>query len=129
LEFTPVRDFLSLDDPRATFEIFDNETIDEHNESGGDSSSVDQFPLDLAGTEKDTAKITDFNLLKVIGKGSFGKVSSCFNGKKATTTKLRGLFTEGVLVCITFYYIILKSLGCLGGILALVPVLRQVEFL
>ena len=74
LEYTPVRDFLSLDNPRSTFEIFDNETIDENNESGGDSSSDDQFPMDLAGTEKDSAKISDFNLLKVIGKGSFGKV-------------------------------------------------------
>ncbi len=64
-----------MDNPRATFEIFDNEVIDENNESGGESVSDDQFPVDLAGTEKDTAKITDFDLLKVIGKGSFGKAS------------------------------------------------------
>lgn len=30
--------------------------------------------MDLGGTEKETAKISDLDLLKVIGKGSFGKV-------------------------------------------------------
>ena len=30
--------------------------------------------VDLGGTEKETAKISDLDLLKVIGKGSFGKV-------------------------------------------------------
>ena len=30
--------------------------------------------MDLGDTEKETAKISDLDLLKVIGKGSFGKV-------------------------------------------------------
>lgn len=33
--------------------------------------------MDLGGTEKETAKISDLDLLKVIGKGSFGKVGMC----------------------------------------------------
>ena len=76
MEFTPVRDFLSVDDQRATFQIYDNETIDETNDSGGDSSIDDQFRMDLGGTEMETAKISDFKLLKVVGKGSFGKVNA-----------------------------------------------------
>ncbi len=35
--------------------------------------------MDLGGTEEETATISDFDLLKVIGKGSFGKVSSFFS--------------------------------------------------
>ena len=74
MEFQPVRDFLSVDSQRSTFEIYDNETIDETNDPASDSSGSDDYIMDLGGTEKDTAEITDFDLLKVIGKGSFGKV-------------------------------------------------------
>ena len=75
MDFPPVRDFLSIDDQRQTFQIYDNEPIDETNDSGADSSGSDEFKMDLGGTEKETARISDFDLLKVIGKGSFGKVS------------------------------------------------------
>jgi hypothetical protein len=71
LDYPPVRDFLSLDDPHRTFPIYDNETIDEQADSGTPDPAD---PLDLGGTEQ-VASITDFDLLKVIGKGSFGKVS------------------------------------------------------
>lgn len=74
MDFPPVRDFLSTDNQRSTFEIFDNETIDEMADPGADSSGSDENLMDLGGTEKETAIITDFDLLKVIGKGSFGKV-------------------------------------------------------
>ena len=81
LEFQPAREFLALDDQRAALPIYDQETIDEHPEpkrrSDGEEASGEGH-MDLGGTEKETASITDFDLLKVIGKGSFGKVSFAF---------------------------------------------------
>ncbi len=73
MDYQPVREFLSVDNQRVTFQIYDNETFDETNDSGGDSSGSDE-KMDLGGTEQETAQIVDFDLLKVIGKGSFGKV-------------------------------------------------------
>ena len=72
MHFPPVREFLSIDNPRAAVPIYDQEPIDEPMEVGGAGAKEDH--LDLCGTEKEAAAITDFDLLKVIGKGSFGKV-------------------------------------------------------
>ena len=71
LEYPPAREFLSLDDPRATVPLYDRETIDEF---AGDTPLSDENRMNLGNTEKDSAQISDFKLLKVIGKGSFGKV-------------------------------------------------------
>lgn len=65
-----------MDNQRSTFEIYDNETIDETADQGTDSSGSEENLVDLCGTEQEAATIADFDLLKVIGKGSFGKVYS-----------------------------------------------------
>ena len=97
LEFQPAREFLSLDDQRAALPIYDLEPIDEPPEPrrGSDEDTRGEGLMDLGGTEKETATITDFDLLKVIGKGSFGKVSS---------------------LCAAF-----PSLCCLGGLVGRMP--------
>ena len=69
-----MREFLSLDDRRAALPIYDQEPIDEPAEPRH-GSGEEARDMDLGGTEKETASITDFDLLKVIGKGSFGKVN------------------------------------------------------
>ncbi len=67
LEFPPVRVFLAIDDPRSGAPIYDYETIDEPADSGKANK------VELGEKEYTTAEITDFDLLKVIRKGTFEK--------------------------------------------------------
>lgn len=69
-----MREFLSIEDQRSVIPIYDNEPIEEGAVADGDTTTRENR-MDLGGTEKETAKISDLDLLKVIGKGSFGKVS------------------------------------------------------
>ncbi len=62
---------MAIDDQRSALPIYDNETIDEPAEGGG-VAEADR--VELGEKENTTAQITDLDLLKVIGKGSFGKV-------------------------------------------------------
>ena len=68
-----MREFLSIEDQRSVIPIYDNEPIEEGAAAEGDTTTRENR-VDLGGTEKETAKISDLDLLKVIGKGSFGKV-------------------------------------------------------
>ncbi len=61
-----VREFLAIDDPRSALPIND-EPADE--QKGKEADRVE-----LGEKEDTTAKITDLDLLKVIGKGTFVKV-------------------------------------------------------
>ncbi len=65
INYGPVREFLALDDLRSTLPVYDQKTV----------TDLVKDRMDLSGTERKLAKISDFELLKVIGKGSFGKVS------------------------------------------------------
>ena len=69
LEFQPAKEFFAVSDPHRALPLYDQETIDEH---GHTPVTGERF--DLGDTERATATIEDFDLLKVIGKGSFGKV-------------------------------------------------------
>ncbi|KAG1664810.1 Serine/threonine-protein kinase Sgk3 [Nymphon striatum] len=62
-----VKTFLLLDNPKNCHE----EEIEETSEDG---VQIDDKLVDLGPTEKPHAKSSDFEFLKVIGKGSFGKV-------------------------------------------------------
>ena len=101
LDFPPVREFLALDDQRAALPIYDQEIIDEPAEPRRGEGEVH---LDLGETEKETAAITDFNLLKVIGKGSFGKVCILHIHSLALhTTKLCVCVCMCVCVCVCIH--------------------------
>ena len=71
MQFPPVRDFLSMDDTRAV-QVYDFDPVDEPPSVELGDAGTDK--LNLGPSESSTAKITDFDLLKVVGKGSFGKV-------------------------------------------------------
>ena len=80
LDWGPAREFLSIDDQRNVIPIYDNETIDEQLEAHLAEAGREENRVNLGETEKETAKITDLDLLKVIGKGSFGKVGRLRSG-------------------------------------------------
>ena len=72
LKMQCVREFLSMDDLRAV-QVYDFDPVDDI--GGGDTlTDTDKDKVNLGPSERMTAKISDFELLKVVGKGSFGKV-------------------------------------------------------
>ncbi|XP_064406113.1 uncharacterized protein LOC135351103 isoform X2 [Halichondria panicea] len=66
LEYLPVREFLAIDDPRSALPINDMPAAEQK------VKEADR--VELGKKEDTTAKITDLDLLKVIGKGTFVKV-------------------------------------------------------
>ncbi|EDO37800.1 predicted protein, partial [Nematostella vectensis] len=66
LDHPDVREFLSLDNPKNA------QANDEDEQPGSDDADVEK--IDLGESNNPKAKPSDFLFLKVIGKGSFGKV-------------------------------------------------------
>ncbi|PVD23395.1 hypothetical protein C0Q70_16664 [Pomacea canaliculata] len=66
-----VRLFLSLDNPRSAAQEADAEHFDECDTM---NETKDTNPINLGPSEKPSVRPSDFEFLKVIGKGSFGKV-------------------------------------------------------
>lgn len=70
IENPEVREFFSLDNPKNT----ENNDDDDHPGADESETQAKDMDVDLAGTNNPKAKPSDFLFLKVIGKGSFGKV-------------------------------------------------------
>lgn len=70
IQHNEVQTFLSLDDPRNNS---DNNVIDENN-TDYFSDPKDPNTINLGSSHNPAARPSDFDFLKVIGKGSFGKV-------------------------------------------------------
>ncbi|XP_065184052.1 serine/threonine-protein kinase Sgk2-like [Sycon ciliatum] len=66
-----VREFLALDNPRSGVEVIDERVDESEYKSAGSVSEEDQIDL---GQNQELVSVQDFKLLKVIGKGNFGKV-------------------------------------------------------
>lgn len=70
-----VRAFLSLDSAKLREESTnEEESLEESVESAESNEEKDDKPVNLGPTEKSHVKPSDFEFLKVIGKGTFGKV-------------------------------------------------------
>ncbi|XP_065176771.1 serine/threonine-protein kinase Sgk2-like [Sycon ciliatum] len=71
MEDVRVRDFLALENQRNAVPIHDNIPIDREDRGEGSTPLREEDKIDLGSSD---VTINDFKLLKVIGKGSFGKV-------------------------------------------------------
>ncbi|XP_076439808.1 serine/threonine-protein kinase Sgk2-like isoform X2 [Babylonia areolata] len=68
-----VREFLALDIKRNAA-ASDDDPSDQLDDVEGMNGTKDSQPINLGPTEKTSVRPSDFEFLKVIGKGSFGKV-------------------------------------------------------
>ncbi|KAK3596784.1 hypothetical protein CHS0354_038786, partial [Potamilus streckersoni] len=87
-----VRTFLALDNPRNAEEKVDSENFD-----NSDRMSKDINPVNLGPSEKTSVKPCDFEFLKIIGKGSFGKVLLARHKKEAKIYAVKVLQKQAIM--------------------------------
>ncbi|ESP05450.1 hypothetical protein LOTGIDRAFT_181288 [Lottia gigantea] len=88
-----VRTFLSLDNPRNVQQHLDpDQFTDSENMNGKDPN-----PVNLGPSEKSSVKPSDFEFLKVIGKGSFGKVLLARHKKESKVYAVKVLQKQAIM--------------------------------
>ncbi|XP_077991813.1 serine/threonine-protein kinase Sgk1-like [Glandiceps talaboti] len=91
LEHPEVREFLSLDNPRNVSTDSDENVLDDVD------MSPDNNVINLAGTEKPQVRPSEFDFLKVIGKGSFGKVLLAKHKSEGTVYAIKVLQKQAIM--------------------------------
>uniref|UniRef100_A0A8W8L4N2 Protein kinase domain-containing protein n=1 Tax=Magallana gigas TaxID=29159 RepID=A0A8W8L4N2_MAGGI len=86
-----VRAFLNLDNPRNAQDSVDN--FDDSETMNG----RDDNPVNLGPSEKKTVKPSDFEFLKVIGKGSFGRVLLARNKNEGNIYAIKVLQKQAIM--------------------------------
>ncbi|XP_062589666.1 serine/threonine-protein kinase Sgk1-like isoform X2 [Saccostrea cucullata] len=86
-----VRAFLNLDNPRNV-----QDSVDNFDDSEA-MNERDVNPVNLGPSEKKTVKPSDFEFLKVIGKGSFGKVLLARNKNEGNIYAIKVLQKQAIM--------------------------------
>ncbi|XP_050403575.1 serine/threonine-protein kinase Sgk1 isoform X2 [Patella vulgata] len=88
-----VRSFLSLDNPRNVQDDLDPDQFSDTETMNG----KDINPVNLGPSEKTSVRPSDFEFLKVIGKGSFGKVLLARHRKESKVYAVKVLQKQAIM--------------------------------
>ncbi|XP_013404642.1 serine/threonine-protein kinase Sgk1 [Lingula anatina] len=89
-----VKLFLSLDNPKTQGSKEEDEDI---NENGDGLTDKDANPVNLGPSERTGVRPSDFEFLKVIGKGSFGKVLLAKHKTESTIFAVKVLQKQAIM--------------------------------
>nr|CAB3266027.1 serine/threonine-protein kinase Sgk3 [Phallusia mammillata] len=96
LQFPDVRNFLALDNPRNRL-CHDSDEGESPTNSTSNGSSGETQNINLGPSADPYAKPNDFDYLKVIGKGSFGKVLLAKHKKEGTFYAVKVLQKKSIM--------------------------------